>query len=198
MARNSGARRWFFGVMVLSLASIIVLARPASTQSDTGTPPWIAPTAVATGLTDADWPSLAFTRDGVEHAVWQTDGQIYYTAQMPGQGWNPPPQDRQWYVPGIGDRRPRPSSRPVRQPVHGQLRNLRYRFGEWHLVLTDQYFAHIGLLRVPRGGCGHWRRLICGLDGQLTRLLDDLCGAVERHLLEQSADCQRARARARL
>ena len=90
MARNSGSRRWFFGLMVLSLASIIVLARPASAQSDTGTPPWISPTAVATGLTDADWPSLAFTRDGVEHAVWQTDGQIYYTAQMPGQGWNPP------------------------------------------------------------------------------------------------------------
>ena len=76
--------------MALTLVSIVALARPAIAQSDTGTPPWISPTAVATGLSDADWPSLAFTRDGVEHAVWQTDGQIFYTAQLPGQRWNPP------------------------------------------------------------------------------------------------------------
>ena len=90
MARNNRSRRWLSGLMALSLASIIALARPAPAQSDTGTSPWISPTAVATGLSDAVRPSLAFTRDGVEHAVWQTDGQIYYAAQMPGQRWDPP------------------------------------------------------------------------------------------------------------
>ena len=89
MARNNLSKRWLSGLMALSLASIVALARPAPAQSDAGTSPWISPTAVATGLSDADWPSLAFTRDGIEHAVWQTDGNIYYTAQTPGQEWNP-------------------------------------------------------------------------------------------------------------
>jgi hypothetical protein len=90
MARNDRSRRWLFGLVALSLAPIIVFARSAPAQSDTGTSPWITPTVVANDLSDAVQPSLAFTRDGVEHAVWQTEGQIYYAAQMRGQGWDPP------------------------------------------------------------------------------------------------------------
>ena len=90
MARDKRSRKWLLGLMALSLTSILALTRPAPAQSDTGTSPWISPTAVATGLSEAATPSLAFTRDGVEHAVWQTDGQIYYAAQMPGSEWDRP------------------------------------------------------------------------------------------------------------
>ena len=90
MARDRRSRKWLLSLMALSLASILALARPTPAQSDTGTSPWISPTAVATGLREAAAPSLAFTRDGVEHAVWQTDGQIYYAAQMPGSKWDSP------------------------------------------------------------------------------------------------------------
>ena len=90
MAKHNRSRRWLSGLMALSLASIVALARPAPAQSDAGTSPWISPTAVVTGLSEAVRPSLAFTHNGTEHAVWQTEGQIFYAAQMPGQRWDPP------------------------------------------------------------------------------------------------------------
>ncbi len=90
MARNDRSRRWLSVLMALSLASIVVSARPAPARSDTETSPWVSPAAVATGLKEAAWPSLAFTGDGVEHAVWETEGQIYYAAQSLGRGWSPP------------------------------------------------------------------------------------------------------------
>lgn len=57
------------GLMALSLTSILALTRPGPAQSDTGTSPWISPTSVATGLSEAATPSLAFTRDGVARGV---------------------------------------------------------------------------------------------------------------------------------
>lgn len=91
MAKNDRSRRWLSGLMALGLASVIVLARSAPARSDTETAsPWESPSAVATGLSEAVRPSLAFTRDGMEHAAWQTGGQIYYAAQKRGQGWDPP------------------------------------------------------------------------------------------------------------
>ena len=90
MARNDRSRSWLSILMALSLTSIIVLARPAPALSDTETSPWMSPSAIATGLIDAAWPSLAFTDDGVEHAAWESEGQIYYAAQIPGRGWSPP------------------------------------------------------------------------------------------------------------
>jgi len=77
-------------LMALSLALIALLARSAPTQADAETSPWVSPTAVVTGLSDAVWPSLAFTNDGVEHAAWETERQIYYATQIPGQAWSTP------------------------------------------------------------------------------------------------------------
>jgi hypothetical protein len=74
----------------MALASILVLARPWPVLADPGTSPWSSPTTIATGLTDASSPSLAFTRDGSKHAVWETAGQIYYAAQMPNREWSSP------------------------------------------------------------------------------------------------------------
>jgi hypothetical protein len=90
MAKSNRSRRWRSGLVALVLASIAALARPAPIHADAGSAPWVSPTAVATGLRDALWPSLAFTFDGVEHAAWETEGQIYYAAQWPGREWNSP------------------------------------------------------------------------------------------------------------
>ncbi len=49
--------------------------------------PWSPPIAIATGLSDAARPSLAYSADGVAHAVWEVRGQVYYANQPPGQAW---------------------------------------------------------------------------------------------------------------
>lgn len=90
MARSKRSGMRLLILMALSLTFIVVLARSAPARADTGTAPWVPPTAVATGLSDAMWPSLAFTSDGVEHAAWETNRQIFYATQSPGQAWSTP------------------------------------------------------------------------------------------------------------
>ena len=90
MARSDRSGRWLTALMALGIASILVSARPAPALADPGTSPWGSPTVVAAGLPDAAWPSLVFTRDGRKHAVWETEGRIYYATQAPEQEWSSP------------------------------------------------------------------------------------------------------------
>jgi len=90
MARSDRSGKWLTVLLALSMAAIIVSARPAPALADAQTSPWVSPAAVATGLSAAARPSLASTSDGTEHAAWEMAGQIYYAAQMSGQGWSSP------------------------------------------------------------------------------------------------------------
>jgi hypothetical protein len=156
MAKNSRAKRWLFGLMALGLASIVALARPAPAQADTGTPPWLAPTAVATGLSDADWPSLAFTRDGVEHAVWQTDGHIYYAAQLPGQAWNPPRKIASGTAPAlVVDDRGQLNALYVNQFMGNyEIYHIRLVNGEWSLPVNVSHTSGFSAFPVAIAGSG--------------------------------------------
>ncbi len=47
----------------------------------------VAPFAIATGLPDAARPALAYTPDGKAHAMWESEGTIYYAVHKPGAAW---------------------------------------------------------------------------------------------------------------
>jgi hypothetical protein len=83
-------RRWNRLVAVLALIAVALAARPGNSNADTQSSPWSAPAAIASGLTHAALPSLAYTRDGVAHALWESDGQLYYAFQAPNQPWTEP------------------------------------------------------------------------------------------------------------
>ena len=72
---------------MLGFLAAFITARPLPAGAETGTVAWADPTAIATGLTDATRPALAYTNDGVGHAVWESNGELYYAAQSPGEPW---------------------------------------------------------------------------------------------------------------
>ena len=90
MARTVGSQIWLTMLMALGLAATVIIARPASAQSDPGTSPWSAPAPIATGLTEAARPALIFTSGGTEHAAWESAGQIFYATQPISQSWSAP------------------------------------------------------------------------------------------------------------
>ncbi len=77
-------------VTVLALIAVAIAARPVSSGADTQSTPWSAPTEIVSGLTRASLPSLVYTRDGAAHAMWESNGQLYYASQPPSGGWSPP------------------------------------------------------------------------------------------------------------
>jgi hypothetical protein len=70
---------------VLFLGAVPLQAYPAQ---NAGVLTWTDPAAIASGLRNAAEPVLAFTADGVQHAMWQADGKLYYASQKPGQDWS--------------------------------------------------------------------------------------------------------------
>jgi hypothetical protein len=83
-------RRWSKRVAVLALIGVALLARPAPNNVDAQSSPWSVPVAIASGLTDAALPSIAYTYDGVAHAMWESNGGLYYADQLPDLSWNKP------------------------------------------------------------------------------------------------------------
>lgn len=49
---------------------------------------WDAPALVASGLSEAAQPMLAHTSDGIAHALWESNGNIFYAFRAPGQQWS--------------------------------------------------------------------------------------------------------------
>ena len=153
------------------------------------TSPWIAPTPLrpASAMRPPAWHSPT-----MEHSTpWQTEGQ-FTTQPSAGQGWSLP-QNRQRYFPGVGGGQSRASSRLVRQPVHGQLRNLRYR--SWRMATgpyRSMFRTHQASPRSPRLTAGSGGALYVAWMDNSPGYWTIYVGTVERYLLEQSADCQRA------
>jgi hypothetical protein len=52
--------------------------------------PWGAPTSIAERLDSAERPTLAFTQNGVAHAVWETNFRLQYAWRAPGGTWSAP------------------------------------------------------------------------------------------------------------
>jgi hypothetical protein len=88
MDRTSRSKRWVVLLAMLGLTAALVGARPLPVLAETDTTPWAGPTAIATGLTQAARPVLAYTPDGVGHAVWESDGKLYYATQAPDGRWS--------------------------------------------------------------------------------------------------------------
>jgi hypothetical protein len=87
MKRTRRAMRWGLTMAMLGLLAALVTTRPLPVRAQTGTVAWADPTAIATGLTDAARPALAYTSDGVGHAVWESNSELYYAAQRRGEPW---------------------------------------------------------------------------------------------------------------
>jgi hypothetical protein len=78
-------------IMRLLLAVLLVsgslAARRPPARADTDVTPWSGPFAIATGLSDAARPTLAYTPDGRVHALWESEGTIYYAVRASGAAW---------------------------------------------------------------------------------------------------------------
>jgi hypothetical protein len=83
-------RRWSKLVAVLALIAVATVARPAEGDAHAQSAPWSAPIPIASGLTHAALPSLAYTSDGVAHAIWESNGGLFYAAQLPNRAWSSP------------------------------------------------------------------------------------------------------------
>jgi hypothetical protein len=53
---------------------------------------WSAPTPIVSSLSFARRPVIVTTPDGVERAVWESNGYIYYAHSMSDGSWSPPKQ----------------------------------------------------------------------------------------------------------
>jgi len=76
--------RWLLAII---LAGGSLAARLPAARADTDVTPWSAPFAIATGLPDAARPALAYTPDGQAHAMWESEGTVYYAVRNPGAAW---------------------------------------------------------------------------------------------------------------
>jgi hypothetical protein len=76
-------------VTVLALIAVAVGARPGSSNADTQLY-WSTPVTIVSGLPRANLPSLVYTRDGVAHAMWESNGELYYAYQQPSRPWSTP------------------------------------------------------------------------------------------------------------
>lgn len=66
----------------------VALSHPAPASLS----PWSETTDIAGKLDNADDPILAFTPDGVAHAVWETDNRLQYSKRLPDGSWSTPQQ----------------------------------------------------------------------------------------------------------
>lgn len=82
------SKRWVVLLAILGLTAALVGARPLPVLAETDTTPWADPVAITTGLAQAARPVLAYTPDGVGHAVWESDGKLYCATQAPGGQWS--------------------------------------------------------------------------------------------------------------
>jgi hypothetical protein len=83
-------RRWNRLVAVLALLTVAVITRPARSAADTPEALWSTPIPIARGLVQAALPSLAYTSDGIAHAIWESNGGLYYASQTPNRPWSKP------------------------------------------------------------------------------------------------------------
>ncbi len=74
-------------LLAVILAGGILSARLPAARAEAGVTPWSMPFAIATGLPDAARPTLAYTPDGRAHALWESEGTIYYAVRAPGAAW---------------------------------------------------------------------------------------------------------------
>lgn len=75
--------------MALSVTAVLV-ARPQAVAAVDGSSPWSMPVAIASSLNNAARPALAYTPDRVAHALWETNGQLFYANQQPDAAWSAP------------------------------------------------------------------------------------------------------------
>lgn len=73
---------------VLTLTAAMAGARPAGVAAETAVAPWSTPLAVAAHLPHAARPTLAFTNDGVAHAVWESNRTLYYSFRSKDGDWS--------------------------------------------------------------------------------------------------------------
>lgn len=77
-------------IITLLLPATLDAARAPHLPADATTTValWSTPIPIASGLTDATRPVLAQTADGATHALWESGGNVFYAAQLPGMGWS--------------------------------------------------------------------------------------------------------------
>ena len=90
MLQHRANRWWNRLVAVLALIAVAVVSRPAGSAADTQSLPWSTPAPIATGLAQAGLPSLAYSHDGIAHAIWESSGGLYYGYQQPNRPWSNP------------------------------------------------------------------------------------------------------------
>ncbi len=60
---------------------------------------WSTAECITPGLTSAERPSIAFTSDGVMHAVWEADNRVKYARMAPGASWSAPTEIAYGFAP---------------------------------------------------------------------------------------------------
>ena len=79
--------RLIIGLFALA-ALAAVSTRSEGVAAGAGAMPWSAPTAIAVGLAQAGRPALAYTSGSVEHAVWESNGNVFYAQRPAGGVWS--------------------------------------------------------------------------------------------------------------
>jgi hypothetical protein len=75
---------------MLALIAVATGTRPVNGDAHAQSSPWSVPVPIVSGLTHAALPSLAYTPDGVAHALWESNGGLFYAYQRPNSPWSSP------------------------------------------------------------------------------------------------------------
>ncbi len=70
-----------------------------STPRDAGAAPWRTPATVASTLDSAEHSTIAFTRDGAAHAIWETNNRLFAAHQSPTGTWSAPEEVAYGFAP---------------------------------------------------------------------------------------------------
>jgi hypothetical protein len=139
---------------------------------------------IATGLVQAALPSLAYTPDGTAHAIWESNGGLYYSYQTPNRPWSKPIR----VAAGLS-----PSMVVNKAGVRRKLRNLSHSPEGRQMVAAGKCVSHLRLFGPSSPGCSRRWHLARCLDGQHTGLLDNLLRDLGWHVLVQPARAKCAR-----
>ncbi|OIO91378.1 MAG: hypothetical protein AUK03_11235 [Anaerolineae bacterium CG2_30_64_16] len=127
---NKRARRllrpWSGVLAIVWLAAALAVPRPPAVLAGTTTLPWSTPTTVADQMTHAARPALAYTADGVAHAVWESNGAVLYASRRAGEGWTQPQRLAAGVAPALA--------------VDAQ--------GELHVMFSNQFFGDFEIYHI--------------------------------------------------
>lgn len=84
-----GSKGWRSLLVLALLILAAVTPHAQGSSADTATQPWSSPAAIVTALNHAARPALLYTNDGTAHAVWESNGSLFYASRPRNGSWGP-------------------------------------------------------------------------------------------------------------